>query len=1245
MNIARCEPVAVVGMGCRVPGACNPKELWKLLAEGRSAISPAPAERSRSAAEPWHAGFVDGIANFDARFFRLGAQAAKMDPRHRMVLEVTWEACEDAGLSPLGLSAERTGVFLGISGERYNGPDYLAKSPSMAVGYLCHFLDIRGPVVTIDTTCSSSLVAMHDAVRSLGAGECDVAIVGGVNLLFAPPGGASLSFISPRGRSRAFDADADGFGQGEGCIVMVLMRLSAARTERARIYATVLGTAVNHDGRSSSLTAPNPRSQSAVIRQALAVAGVTQQAVQYVEAHGTGTLIGDVIEADALRSVFEGRVGPAVTIGSIKTNIGHLEAAAGLAGVAKVALSISNGMLVPSLNFEKPNPKIPWNDIPLGVQTTASLWPAAGSPRIAGVNSFGMSGTNAHAILGEPYSEHSPALAAGVPAGRGPFILPLSARSPRSLRMAANRMRAALQGELESASCEDIAFSASRGRAHLECRLAVIGDSHAEWIRKLEQAESAAQALEMRPMETVRREEGRRSTGRKGPVMVFPGEGSAMPGMGRHLFDEEPVFREALLRCAQAIRELVEWDLLDELWRDERSTRLHRSDIAQPALFAYQYAATELWRSWGIVPATTVGLGLGEVGAACAAGVLSLEQAAKLVCKRGEIVRRAGFGRGTMLELTATREDADRLCAEFAHRLEVAMTVGPRSTVLSGEEAVVADVAAALEERGVQPKRLSAAFAGYTTRMRSAANELAAGLGDLVCGTSAIPVVSTVTGTRAPLMDAGYWGTQLCSRVCFLEATQALVEEGYRVFLEIGPGSLLRRSLSETVACQGGETKTRVISCDSQDGETRAVAEAFGELYCAGLDVNWAARYPVGRRVDLPTYAWEHAPHWHEVGGPPVLDARAGARAPLASSVDRQAIEDVLLELLAASARSHRMIGSGSAKLSALGIDPGRVPIIWARLSTQLGAEGLPLPVLAADPTLRELADAVLRRTSVEAVPTKTGKARLRVLKRDGAEPMHVWIHPGAGGVTCYRQLIDNLPFKAMGIEAIGAFAQNDSGDSVQSMAARYLRVLEESRTAGPMVLGGWSFGGLVACEMAVQLQEKDRAMALGLVLIDSPIIPDDARLATPSAVGRWVNWHECPRESTPEGMRRVLEDYLILPRASSDTRHPEVARLPASEVERLYSIFYSNMKMGVRYRPVRHGGYPLVISASREAVEPRRRWHEVADRLDWQVVEGDHYSILSEPAVQEVARAVRSYSMRITRAAENDRPVPARMG
>lgn len=1166
------QATAIVGIACRVPGADDPAQFWKLLESGSEAIREAPAGRKNDVRKGWRGGFLDDAFSFDGRFFRLAAQAADLDPRHRMLLEVTWEACENAGQNPLTLPADRTGVFLGISGERHESPRPLAKSPGMAVGYLCQFLDIRGPVLSIDTTCSSSLVALHLATQSLREEECDLAIVGGVNLLSASAELAPDGVVAADGRSRAFDASAAGFGQGEGCVILVLKPLALAVADRDRIYATIIGSAINHDGRSATLTAPNPRSQAAVIRNALSKAGIDADAVQYVEAHGTGTYLGDPIEVEALASAFAGRRGLPLAIGSVKTNIGHLEAAAGAAGVMKAALSIAHSRLVPSLHCANPNPCIPWGSIPIRVQTGLSSWPQPDGERIAGVSSFGMSGTNAHVILAEaPGADTAETNGRDDDAVEEVWLLPLSAKSEQSLRASARRWAKAL-AEADM-TCRDVSYTATCRRPHLARRIALAGSNRAQWIERLN---SVAEGRADLPTQAA--------GSRPGLVMVFGGQGSQWAGMGRELFDTEPVFRQALLRCANLIEAHVTWSLEAEMQRDEASSRLGFTQVTQPALFAIQFALSELWKSWGILPDAVMGHSLGEITAAHVAGVITLEQAAWLVCERGRIMSGAADA-GAMMHVRLTEPEAAVLVRGARGRIEIAAVNGPDSTVLSGDRSAIRELCEELGTRGVRARVLAVDRAFHSAHMDDASLTLAETMAGMTCVDPRTPIVSTLTAELSPRMDAMYWSRQLRERVRFMDATRTLLHEGYSVFLEVGPNPILQLDLQQTAtACDS--TIVTLASMRRGRADRQVLTEALGALHCAAVEIDWSKRYGrAGRLVDLPTYAWDHVPY-------------ESTRVQVAASSPAPGRGTNVIEHVRALVARHCELGEGGlpgdVPLSRLGIDSLDVLRIRSRIAAELDVE-LPAGVLGSDPTLDELVSQVLDRSGPHRPASPAGGVRRVVLKPLGAAPAHTWVHPVGGGVSCYRPLVQRLPFIAAALEATGPVA--GGGESVQDVAARYLSLLD---TSTPFVLAGWSFGGLIAYEMAIHLQQRGIPTPL-VVLVDSYV----ARV---------------PAESMPQ----PLDTAALAERALQELDGN--LELSASDAAHLRATLQSNLAVAHRYRPGTYDGPVLLVLASRHEGESEAVWRTVARNIHVVTVEGDHYSILRPPALESVASLLHEH-------------------
>ncbi len=703
------EPVAIVGLGCRFPGgASNPGAFWRLLRDGGDAVTEIPRDRwdvdAYYDADPdatgriyvRHGAFLDRVDGFDAAFFGISPrEAASMDPQQRLLLEVAWEALEHAGLSPDRLAGSATGVFVGLSSSDYaqmqaqtmraDGADaYFATGTvhGVAAGRLSYLLGLRGPAISLDTACSSSLVAVHLACQSLRLGECRTALAGGVNVILWPE--LMMNFcrarmMSPTGRCHTFDADADGYVRGEGGGVVVLRRLSDALADGNRVLAVIRGSSVNQDGRTSGLTVPNGPAQEALIREALAHARVEPARVSYVEAHGTGTPLGDPIEVRALAAALgTGRSpGERVAIGSVKTNIGHLEAAAGIAGLIKVVLALQHGTLPASLHFRTPSPHIPWSELPVEVIAEPRDWPGADGPRLAGVSAFGFSGTNAHVIVQE-----APTQAAGIADSERPLhLLPISARSQPALRELARQ----LARDVSSRSNEnlaDICFTAGTGRAHFPHRAAVIGRDSAEMAAQLE---AVAAGREMPGVHL--------GTGRLGGIpqlaFLFTGQGPQYAGMGRRLYEVDPSFRAALDECAAALEPHLDRPLRAILDPEpDAVAELAEARLAQPAMFAIEVALATMLRSWGIVPTAVIGHSLGEYAAACIAGVLQLEDAARLVAIRGRAMD--ALPPGAMAAVWAPEADVRRRLAAHGDRVAIAAVNAPDQVVVSGTPEAIA---------------------------------------------------------------------------------------------------------------------------------------------------------------------------------------------------------------------------------------------------------------------------------------------------------------------------------------------------------------------------------------------------------------------------------------------------------------------------------------------------------------------------------------------------------------------------
>ncbi|QSQ15451.1 type I polyketide synthase [Myxococcus landrumensis] len=900
------EPVAIIGMSCRFPGgADSPASFWRLLREGFDAMREVPADRWDAAAyqstdpsvagkvRALRAGFLDRVDAFDASFWGVSArEALSMDPQQRLLLEVAYEALEHAHQPIDSLAGSRTGVFVGIATDDYSrrtDPSDVYSGTgslfSVAAGRISYLLDLRGPSLAVDTACSSSLVALHLACQSLQSRESELALVGGVNVITDP--GKSIYFsglgaLSTDGRCKTFDASADGYGRGEGCGVFVLKRLAEALEDGDRVLAVVRGSAVNQDGHSNGLTAPNGLAQEAVLKEALSRAGLKPGDIQYVEAHGTGTPLGDPIEIEALSSALCEWRGPKepLLLGSVKTNIGHLEAAAGVAGLMKVVLAMRHGELPPHLHFTRPNPHVPWAQLPLKVPTEVTPWTSRG-PRIAGVSSFGISGTNAHVILEEaPRSKSERATHEG---DEHPLLLPLSARSPDALTALAKAHRSWLDDSEPERTLRELVHTASVRRGHHAQRLAVVGNT------RRDMAEALRAFTDGEPHPGVVRRQVSFEEESPRVAFIFPGQGSQWLGMGRQLLREEPVFRAAIEDCEQAMRPHVEWSLVEELGADEAHSRLAEMDVVQPVLFAMQVALAALWRSWGIEPDAVVGHSMGEVAAAHVAGALSLEDAACIICRRSQLLRRVS-GQGAMAVVELGLEQAREVLAGDESRLSVGVSNSARSTVISGEPSALEELLRSLEGRGIFCRRVKVDVASHSPQMDPLKEDLLLALEGVAPESALVPIYSTVTGETGDGSDfsAAYWVRNLRDPVLFQGAIERLLDDGHAVFIEVSPHPVLLAPIQETLeeAKRGG---LALASLRRQTDERRTLLESFAALYVHGHPVDWKRLYPEGGRpVELPSYPWQGERYWLDAPSTAAVSGRspravrdAGAGHPL----------------------------------------------------------------------------------------------------------------------------------------------------------------------------------------------------------------------------------------------------------------------------------------------------------------------------------------------------------------------------
>ncbi|MGP3970984.1 type I polyketide synthase [Streptomyces sp. 6N223] len=896
---AEPEPIAIVGMACRFPGGVqSPDDLWDLVAAEGEGLSEFPDNRgwdlenlfdpdpdSPGTSYVRHGGFLHGAGEFDAGFFGISPrEAVAMDPQQRLLLETAWETLENAGIDPHSLAGSNTGVYAGVTAQDYSVLSALAGSEvegyaltgnlaCVVSGRVSYVLGAEGPAVTVDTACSSSLVAIHSAVQALRGGECSLALAGGVTVMATP--GAFVEFSRQRGmaadgRCKSFAGAADGAGWGEGVGLLLLERLSDARRNGHRVLAVVRGSAINQDGASNGLTAPNGPSQQRVIRQALANAQLSPSDVDAVEAHGTGTTLGDPIEAQALLATYgQGRPQDRpLLLGSVKSNISHTQAAAGVAGVIKMVMAMRHGVLPRTLHVDEPTPHVDWNSGAVELLTEATAWPEGDRPRRAGVSAFGISGTNAHVILEEapPPPEDVDAAEPAPLGGVVPWVV--SARSAEALRAQAGRL--AEHAAESAAGVAEVGWSLVAGRAMLDQRAVVVGRSREELLAGLRDVAQSVPSAGVVSGEPV--------AGGAGPVLVFPGQGGQWLGMGVELLDASPVFAARIAECEAALGPFVDWSLTGVL-RGEDPADPARVDVVQPVLWAVMVSLAELWRSHGVEPAAVVGHSQGEIAAAVVAGALSLEDGARIVALRSQALRVLS-GRGAMASLAVGLEEAEE-AIDGREGVVVAAVNGPGSTVISGPPEAVAEVVAGVEASGRRARRIDVDYASHGPQVDDIAEDLIDLLGQVRPVETNVAFYSAVTGGRVEptTLDAAYWVTNLRRQVKFAEAVAALLADGFRVLVEASPHPVLSLGMQETAQAAGIAVAT-VPTLQRDQGSPGQLARALAQAFAAGLPVDWKAWYGTGTGtgtgtgsdtpappvLELPTYAFQHQHYWLKPG-------------------------------------------------------------------------------------------------------------------------------------------------------------------------------------------------------------------------------------------------------------------------------------------------------------------------------------------------------------------------------------------
>ncbi len=914
------EPIAIVGMGCRLPGGVGgPEQLWDLLASGTDGVSGFPTDRGWDVAEAEYragqgdaaempiarvGGFVYNATKFDAGFFGISPrEALAMDPQQRMLLEVSWETLERAGIDPVSMRGTATGVFTGATYSGYGmdlgGADtgsegYLLTGslPAVISGRVSYTLGLEGPAVTVDTACSSALVALHLACQSLRSGECSMALAGGVAFMSTPGAFAEFSKqqgMAADGRCKAFSDDADGMGWAEGAGMVLVERLSDAQRNGHNVLAVIRGSAVNQDGASNGLTAPNGPSQQRVIRAALANARLSASDIDAVEGHGTGTTLGDPIEAQALLATYgqDRHEDRPLWLGSVKSNIGHPQAAAGAIGVIKMVLALRGEMLPRTLHAEEPSTQIDWSAGNVRLLNEALPWPSNGRPRRAGVSAFGVSGTNAHMIL-----EEAPAFDDTTESDEEPDV-PVLSGSDTSAWVVSGRSAEALGGqsgrlrEFALAAPEldprDVAWSLAATRSTFENRAVVVGSGREELAAGLAAVATGQPAAGVTTGVAASDGPGR-------TVFVFPGQGSQWLGMGRELAESSPVFAARLNECAAALAPFVDWSLHDVLAGE---LGFEAADVVQPALWAVMVSLAAVWEAAGVVPDAVVGHSQGEIAAACVAGILSLEDSARVVALRSKSLTVLA-GKGGMLSVAEPAELVRERLPVFGDRVSLAAVNGPSATVVSGDLAALEELAASCEADGVRARIIPVDYASHSAQVDALEQEIREVLEDVTPGPARVAMVSAMTGEllAGPELDAGYWYASLRASVEFDRAVRVLAERGHRAFIEASPHPVLTGAIGDTLESVGAAASLVTGTLRRDEGGPARLLASLAEAHVSGVRIDWTSVLEPAGRVDLPTYAFQHKRYWPEIGRPAAALAGADRVENAADAEFWAAVED-----------------------------------------------------------------------------------------------------------------------------------------------------------------------------------------------------------------------------------------------------------------------------------------------------------------------------------------------------------------
>lgn len=1183
--------IAIIGMSCRLPGARNVDEFWHNLREGIESIRPFTEEELAAAgvdkgtmSDPR---FVNAGAPmpdadvFDASFFGFAPREAEiMDPQHRVFLEMAWEALENAGYDPERFRGA-IGVFGGIGSNTYfqrnlsTRPDLLemvgryavllASEKEYAVTRVSYKLNLRGPSLNVGTACSTSGVAIHLACQSLLSGECDMALAGGGNISVPMTSGYLYQeggIPSPDGHCRAFDAQARGTVGGSGFGIVVLKHLSEAIEDGDFVHAVIKGSAINNDGSLKvGFTAPSIQGQAAVISEALAMADVSPDSIGYVEAHGTGTPLGDPIEIAGLTEAFRRWTDRKAycPIGSVKTNIGHLDAGAGVAGVIKAVLALKHKEIPPSLHFREPNPEIDFESSPFYVNAKLAAWPAGDTPRRAGVSSFGLGGTNAHIVL-----EEAPETQPSGPS-RPQQLLLLSAKSNAALAAATRNLAEHLQ-QHPHANLADVAYTLQTGRQAFDHRRMVV-------CQDLAHAVAALQTVDPERVKTSFQQ----STGRD-VVFMFSGQGAQYVNMGMELYKTESTFRERVDRCSEILQPHLAFDLRELLYPDdgdveEAAQKLRQTSITQPALFTIEYALAQLWMAWGIRPHALVGHSIGEYVAACLSGVFSLESALSLVAARGRLMQE--LPGGSMLAVSLSPQEIRPF---LNGKLDLAVVNAPSMCVVSGEREAVQILENEFAAKDVWCRHLHTSHAFHSRMMEPILEAFAARVGQVRLEPPGIPFLSNVTGswiTSDEATSPTYWAQHMRQTVRFSDCVQELLREPNRVLLEVGPGHTLASLAKQHRSQANGHV---VLSSTRHPKEKKSdvafMLDTLGQLWLAGIQIDWSGFYADVRRcrVPLPTYPFERKRYWIEPaqlqysaaatapGSPDELDetslaGRTHPEQPVASSYEgapRDEIEQAIATIW------QDLLGVQQVRVYDEFFELGGSSLLALRLFSQIDqklGKNLPLATLFEALTVEQLAN-LLRDEDW----TASWSSLVKMQAGDSRPPLFL-VHAAGGNVLIYRDLARHLGSDqpVYGLQAQGLDGEQPFLTTIEDMAARYVREVQTVQPEGPYFLGGYCMGGTVALEMANQLS------ALG----------QEVGMVACFETYNWINKPPRPKWSKLYSYWQKLEfhlrNFLLLDSEGKRRFLQEKAKVLQSRVGVWYGMFLSRMGGEAQQRGGQH--------------------------------------------------------------------------